>query len=294
MTPAAATGAVLTAAVLWGTTGTVQELAIPEASPLAVAAVRSLLGGAVLLAVAAVRGRDAFATLRPHAAAIAVATVAIGVFQVGYLGGIRLAGVALGTLVAIGSAPAWAGLLALVGGRRPTATWWLATAVAVAGLAALAAPGSEPIAPAGIALAAMAGAGYAGYVTATVRFAGAVDRVALIAVIFTACGVLLVAVPAGRHVGPLTITALSGFLWLGLGTLVVGYLLFVAGLRRVDPPTATTLTLAEPVTATLLAVAVVGERLTPLALAGVVALLGGLAMAARSPATAVTAVRRVP
>lgn len=295
MTRAAATGAVLAAAVLWGTAGAAQELAVPEASPLAVAMVRSWVGGLVLLAVALARGRDTLRSLRPHAGGVGVAAVAILVFQVGYLGGIRTAGVAVGTLVAIGSAPAWAGLLATLGGRRPTARWWAATALAVLGLVALISPAGGSVHVAGVAMAAVAGAGYAVYVTATAGFVGRVDRVALIAVIFTGCGVLLVPLPAARILGTLDGTALFGFAWLAFATIVLAYLLFTAGLRGgVDAPTATTVTLAEPLTATLLAVTLVSERLSPLMALGVVTLLAGLALAARAPATAPAALRRVP
>jgi hypothetical protein len=54
---------VAVAAALWGTAGTVQELALPTASPVAVASVRCLLAGAVLLALAC-PGRCARASLR--------------------------------------------------------------------------------------------------------------------------------------------------------------------------------------------------------------------------------------
>lgn len=51
--------------------------------------------------------------------------------------------------------------------------------------------------------------------------------------------------------------------YMALVPMFAGYLLFGLGLQRVTPSTATTLTMAEPALAALLAVLVVGERLSP-------------------------------
>lgn len=279
----AAVALVVVAAAVWGTAGAVQEAATPQASPVAVAAVRCALGGAVLLVLALAR-RQGLAGLRRRRAALALAIGAMLVFQVGYLGGIRASGVAVGTLVAIGSAPVWAGVLAALRGRRPRGRWWAATVLTVAGLAAITGPGSASIEMAGVAASAAAGLGYATYVAATAELRVDTDPVAMLGVLFTACGVLLLLSPAGRQLGGLDGTAIAGHLWLGLGTIALGYLLFVAGLRDVDAPTATTLTLAEPLTATLLAVTLLGEALTGVGLAGGLVLLGGLVLAARAGA----------
>lgn len=48
---------------------------------------------------------------------------------------------------------------------------------------------------------------------------------------------------------------------MALVPMLLGYLLFGYGLTRVTPSAATTLTLAEPAIAALLAVVLVGERL---------------------------------
>lgn len=280
------------AAILWGTAGTVQEMAVADASPLAVAAARAGIGGGVLLVVAAVRHRDALVTLLTeahHRRAVVAATVAMLVFQVGYLGGIRLTGVAVGALVAIGSAPVWAGVFAAVTGRTPSPRWWVGTTVAIVGLALLVAPGlladtaATGVDLGGVLLAAAAGAGYAGYATATAPLAGRVDAVAVVAVVFTLCGAVLLFLPAGRAVGTLDATGLAGHAWLAAATVVAAYLLFARGLTVVDPPTATTVTLAEPVTATTLAILVVGERLGVIGGLGVVTILAGLAVAGRTP-----------
>jgi DME family drug/metabolite transporter len=65
-------------------------------------------------------------------------------------------------------------------------------------------------------------------------------------------------------------------LYLGLATNTVPYLLFGLGLTLVPVATAATLTLMEPLTATLLGVAWLDERLTTLQWLGVALLLIGL------------------
>lgn len=273
------------AAVLWGTAGTVQELALPAASPVSVAAVRCLTAGLILVLVA-LRNPTAraslVATVRTGGRPLIGATLAMTVFQANYLLGIRTAGVALGTLVALGSSPAWAGLLALLAGRRPSGRWALASVLAVAGLVALVGADTGAASVRGVALAATAGAAYAAYATASARLR-VTDRSAVVAVVFTVCGLVLLPSVAVAGI-PGDVPAILGLAWLAIATTVVAYRLFLRGLRgarAVDAPTATTLSLLEPLTATLLAVTVVHERLTVTGVLGVVALVVGVLVASR-------------
>lgn len=69
-------------------------------------------------------------------------------------------------------------------------------------------------------------------------------------------------------------------LWLGVATIAVAYTLFTWGLERLTAATAATLTLAEPLTASVLGIAVLGERLSPLAVGGLGILAAGLVLLA--------------
>jgi drug/metabolite transporter, DME family len=277
---------VVLAAVLWGTAGAAQELGAPAAPPVSVAALRSLAGGG-LLAVAVLalgRRRRLTTTLRRGRLPLLAAALAITAFQVGYFGGIRANGVAVGTLVAIGSAPVWAGLLEAAAGRPPGARWALATVVTVAGTALLVLPAGEvAAAPLGIAASLTAGLAYASYTVASKRLLErGTDGPSAMAWTFLGSGSLLlptllvldtswVATPSGA--------ATVG--WLSVATIAVAYTSFAAGLRHVPAPTATTLTLAEPLTATLIAVALLGERLGPTGLLGALLVTLGLGLAGR-------------
>jgi len=75
-------------------------------------------------------------------------------------------------------------------------------------------------------------------------------------------------------------------LHLGLLATAAAYALFAAGLRRVTVATAATMSLAEPLTAAVLGVALLGERLTVAGLAGAALLVAGLLLLAGAPTPA--------
>lgn len=286
-----AAASVLAAAVLWGTIGTAQELGAPEAWPPTVAAVRSLAGGLLLLAivVAARRADQVRAILRVAPVPLALAAVAITVFQLGYFAGIRLGGVAIGTLVAIGSAPAFAGVIAWALGRPPERRWAVATAATVAGAAALLlGGGAEGTDPLGVAASLLAGGSFATYTIASKRLLehGLAGTPAM-AAIFTLSGLLLLpSAVVGELAWVATPAGLATVAWLAVAATALAYALFARGLAGVDAPAATTLSLAEPLTAALLAVTLVGERLAGWSAVGAVLLGMGLVLVAVRPGRA--------
>ena len=95
---------VLLAAVLWGTTGTAQALAPAGVPPLAVGAVRLAIGGGALLLWAWGHGRSW------HKRPLLLGALAVAAYQPFFFGGVARAGVAVGTMVAIGSAPVITGM----------------------------------------------------------------------------------------------------------------------------------------------------------------------------------------
>jgi len=311
---------VVGAAVLWGTTGTARALGPDDASPTAVGAVRLVVGALCLLALAragylrwsdgatppadppsaATRAADPASPATPTAAGsargawrayvpLAPAAVAMAVYQPLFFGGVARTGVAVGTVVGIGSSPVFAGVLGMVArGERPGGRWLAATALALAGTALLVGTsgggGGDDVDPAGIGLALGAGLAYAVYVLASKL---ALDRGwapdAATLVVFSVAGVLLVPVALAAGVAPLL--APGGLLMvahLGVITVAVAYLLFGRGLRGVGVGAAGTLTLAEPATAATLGVVVLGERPGAATAAGVGLIVVGLvALAAR-------------
>jgi len=288
--------AVLLAALCFATTGTAQALAGVDASALSVGAARILIGGGILGAIAlATRPRMPRIAPSMHAAAgrapawVVVVVGAIGVlaYQPTFFAGTRLNGVTVGTVIALGSAPIVTGILdALIRRRMPSLRWGVATAIALAGVilvSGLVGGGSAShIGPLGILASLAAGASYALYALVGKllldrgwSFQAAMGTVFGVAAIVS-LPILLATSPSWL----LTPAGLTLALWLGIVTTAVAYLLFGWGLRRLAPTTVATLTLAEPLGATLLGVGVLHEQLSGVSAIGLLVLAAGLVVLA--------------
>jgi len=280
--------AVLLAAVCFGTTGTAQALLDVDASPLVVGLARIALGGGLLAAVALRRrppARPAVGTglLARVPTGLVVAAGAAGVlaYQPTFFAGTTSGGVAVGTVVALGSAPVVTGLLdAGLRARHPERRWWAATGLALVGLALVAGGSGGGSAGGGVLWSVGAGASYALYAVAVKELLdrGWSSGPAVGAVFGSAAAVALPLLLAVGPAGLLTVDGLLLTLWLGLVTTTVAYLLFGWGLARLPAPTVATLTLAEPLCAALLGVGLLGERLGGAASAGVLVLGLGIAV----------------
>jgi len=275
---------VLTASVLWGTTGTAQTFAPPSVSPLAVGTVRMVFGGVVLVLLAVIKGGWRAGPRWPIRPTL-LATAGVAFYQLFFFAGVARTGVAVGTIVGIGSSPIFAGLLTwLIWRQWPGRNWFIATGLALLGctLLILADNSSVHVNIVGIFLAMGAGLSYAIFTIASKMLL--VDRPAhVVTGVLFGLGVLVVlplwwyldmswlAEPRGLLVG----------LHLGVVTMATAYLVFTLGLQRVSAATAVSLTLAEPLTAGLLGIFVVGEQLGPSAWLGIALLFAGLLVLTR-------------
>ncbi len=276
---------VLLAAVCFGTTGTAQALGPAGIAPAGVGAARIVVGGTLLAGVAlALRARNP-RRRRLRRGPVVAAAAGVAVYQLAFFAAVADTGVAVGTIVALGSAPTLAGAFEwMLDRRRPTRAWAAATALACAGVALLAlAAGGAAISAPGVALAIAAGGAYAAYTLAAKRLlADGHAPETVMAAAFGLGALTLAPVLAVTGAGWLTHPGgLALALFLGIVPTAVAYLLFARGLRRLSAAETATLTLAEPLTAALLGVAVLGERLTaPAALGASLVLAGLLALAA--------------
>jgi drug/metabolite transporter, DME family len=276
---AGAAALVILAAVLFGTTGTARALGPGTASPLAVGALRILVGGLLLTALAIVRRAPLARCWDPEVRrATVIAALSVASYQPCFFAAVKLSGVALGTLVAIGSAPVFAGLLEIMLGERPAGSWVVATALAVGGCAVLLAPSGSTVQPLGPLLAVGAGGSYAAFSVASRRLVLHVHSPdAAMAVVFAAGAVLLLPLLAAQDLSWLaSARGVAVVAWLGLAATAAAYWLFARGLVHLSAATATTLDLAEPLTATLLGVLVLGERPGLQALIGAASIAAGL------------------
>lgn len=274
---------ILLAAMLWGTTGTAQSF-LPSGLP-------SVWVGALRLLVASLFfGLVWLSAPRPPAGRfewrwLLLAGLCIAAYNLAFFAGVRATGIAVGTAVAIGSGPIWAGLLQwMSSGRWPSAAWWGGTLLAVAGGALLVIePGNtQALSSSGVVLCLLAGLSYAAYALINKRLVVQADPGQVTGIVFGIAA--LVALPAAwlnAGVPALNAGGLGVVLYLGVVATGLSYLLFSRALRHVSGSTGVTLALGEPVTAFGLAVLVVGERPGWLALAGLLAVLAGLAWVIR-------------
>lgn len=279
--------AVIAAAMLWGTTGTVQALLPATRDPLAVGALRLLIGGAALLLAAMLHGPSRAALVRLPWRLVGLAGLCIASYNLLFFHAVSMAGVGIGTAVAIGSAPLWTTGWEIAAARLWPGRWRGAgQLLSIAGVALLAmAGGGGGGGPLGIALAAGAGACYAAYSLATARASTAAPPLPRAAATFTIGAIVTLPVlflsPPVWLVGA---PAWGAVLFLGVGATALSYAFYTWGLTRVAASTAVTLALAEPVTAWLLAVSVLGEPVTPARLAGALMVLAGLVAVTMVPA----------
>lgn len=280
---------VLLAALTWGTTGTAAHFAPAGTSPLAIGAVTMGCGGLVLLALA---GRSVLPLIRSgHSSLLTAAagSLAVAVYPLAFYSSMAAAGVAIGTVVSIGSSPVFAVLIERVlDGSRLSARWAAATAVSAIGVVLLVyghrgADGQSQTLAAmtgGTLLGLVAGATYAGYSYAAGRLMrrGAASR-PVMGLVFGGGAVLLLPVLAATG-GPLFQTGqgLAVAAYLALVPMSLAYVLFGIGLSRVSASTATSLSLVEPVVAAVLSVLVVGERLGLAAWGGVALVSTGVVL----------------
>lgn len=275
----------MAAAVLWGTTGTAQALGPSGASPMVVGAVRLVIGGLALLLFAALKGQLNGIRALPAKPTLTGA-VSIALYQLCFFAGVRLTGVAAGTIVAIGSAPILAGLLSwLVARQRPSPRWFLATSLAIGGCTMLiAAGGTLNIHVGGIFLALGAGASYAVYALTSKALLANQPPDLVTAVLFSMGALFLLPVLFTGQLSWLgTASGLLAALHLGLLATALAYILFTRGLQKVAVASAVTLSLAEPVTAALLGLFLLGERLTGIGIIGICLILAGFLLMILAP-----------
>jgi DME family drug/metabolite transporter len=271
---------VLLAALIWGTAGTASTYAPESASARSIGAARVIIGGIGLLLYAWGAHMD---IRRPLRSPVLVLFGAVGISggQLSFFSAVERSGVAISTVLTIGSAPIFAGVMsALYLREAPARRWVISTALGVFGVALIGLSGGSSIDGGiiGLVLGLCGGAGYALYATASKRLIElGNDPVGVSAASFGAAAVLLVPVlflgdwhwlqePRGIVVA----------FYLGLFTCAFAFQLLSRALLTVPVATAATLSLLEPLTATLLGVAWLDERLAALQWLGAGLLLLGL------------------
>jgi DME family drug/metabolite transporter len=277
--------AVLGAALCFGTTGTTQQLGVPDISPVAVASARLLCGSAFLFIFAYFQ-RKTRGSVRMPIRDLIICGTGIGMYQLTFFSAVHSTGIAIATVTALGAAPTLSAVVAYVVLReKPQRSWYLGTAVTILGIVLVGtAHGIESFDPKGVGLATLAGFGFAVFnVVCRKSLAQGAQDIWLTATTFGVAA--LVSFPFLFTQNPEWILTSKGFftvLWLGLVTTSVGYILFMFGLKRIESSKAATVVLAEPATATILAAFVIGENLVARSYIGILIVALGIAYISRT------------
>jgi len=262
------------AGLLWGTGGLTGSLLgrVAGLSAMAVAACRLTAGGVLIVGYLTATRRP-WPSGRAAWARITVIGLLAATFQSCYFTAVSLTSVPLATLITIGAAP-----VIVLGAervtRRPAGSLAvLTTGLAVTGLGLLVGLPSgfrETAVLASAGMAVLAAAGFAAMTLISTRPVAGLDDLAATGFGFTIGGLLLI--PAAGLAGGIAfrpgLAAIGLLVALGTGPTAVAYTLYFRGLRTAAASTAARLALLEPLTGTILAALLLGERLSATGIVG--------------------------
>lgn len=273
------------AGVLWGTGGLGVQV-IRDAAPLSVVTIsawRMVVAAVVLTGLlAASRQLGVMAgLLRSRPGPVVAVGVCTAAYQALYFGSVVAVGVTVATVVSLGFAPVLVTVVESLRRRtRPRAAQLGVLVLALGGLllvslsAGASAGGDHPVL--GVLAALGSGTAYALTTLVGRSLARTAPPLALTTASTTVGALALVPCLAVTGAGGAALaepTVAITLLYLGVMTMALAYGLLYAGLRTTPGSAAVVATLLEPVTAAVLATVLLGERLGPAGLVGVVLIL---------------------
>lgn len=268
---------IILAGVCFGTTGTAQALGPSDVSSLAVGASRLPLGAFLIWLYLK---RSQIEKPKLNIGLIWVSAIGILAYQLTFFSAVRITGVAIGTVTALGSVPILTGIVEFIWHKnRPHFNWLIATFFTTIGIFLLGTTnGISEFKPTGFFLALTAGLSFSIFTVASkqVLKTGANTTYVMFET-FKLAGIL--SLPILLFSGFTWIATWPGFamlFWLALVPTAISYISYAKGLKGLRPSIANTLVLAEPATATLLAALVLNETLTQKSLMGIFLVAAGL------------------
>ncbi|MEY4311795.1 MAG: hypothetical protein RLZZ571_565 [Actinomycetota bacterium] len=272
---------------LAGTAGTAAALYSLSSSPAVVGFVRLSLGALTLLLFAPFVGgklKNLFGLLKRPGIWVMAASSAS--YQAFFFASVERTGVATAALVTVGCIPASAGIVGwLVLRERPNKIWFLATTIAIAGLAVRSLGELQVNDSTGLIYAVIAGSGIGGYLNAAkveVRNGGHPMQLPGLAYLLGSLG-LLAFVYSDLIKVNWNAKAIGLALFLGVVTMGLANAFQILGIRGIAPGVAATMMLSDPVTAAILGVAVMHEELTIQGAIGLALVVIGLGLQSLSP-----------
>lgn len=261
---------VLLGALCFSGSGTIQAFAPEQATPYAVAALR-LAAACVSLLVWCAATKQLCLPRQCSPVKFFLSGLALAGFQITFFLGVESAGVAVGTIVTIAMTPITGAVFGFLFSREvPPKSWYVSTAVAIAGLILLNIQGLDGFKLSGIFFPIAAGTIYAFYLSQSKELVRNNPPIPLMCWLFLLGSFLLAPIwflfpvqwvftPRGIAVG----------LGLGILTTALAYCLVMKGLKTCPTAKAGTLSLGEPLGAAVLGFTVLAEPISLSGFAGV-------------------------
>ncbi|MFJ2767327.1 DMT family transporter [Streptomyces sp. NPDC087300] len=298
----------IVAGIAWGTAGAAASLVFRDSDlgPVSLSFWRCAGGFVLLLGARTVRSRrtrtyEAAAEPRGRRVLrIVVTGVALAVFQTAYFAAVRETGLAVGTVVTMGSGPVLIALGArLAMAERLGRGGVVAVVGALAGLLVLVLGGGEAtVRPVGVVWGLVSGGAYAAMTLVTRWWGrdGGADSSDTTVWAFAVVSLCLLPFAGAEGLVPHTAEPVRVgvyLLYIAAVPTAVAYALYFAGAAVVRSATVSVIMLLEPVSAAVIAVALLGEELTAATVAGTVLMLAAVTGLAVAEARGAVAARRV-
>lgn len=274
--------AVLAAALIWGTTGTAAAYA-PNLSPLAIGAFAMGFGGLLQAFIAKRSIQRYWRNILQQRFLLGAGVLSVAIYPLAFYSSMHYAGITIGTVISIGTAPIFSALLERLFNHQLLSTRWVISFIlGVLGIVLLTVSDTHSRdtvtlitasnKPLGILLGLIAGATYSTYSWAAKQFIrqGFNAKAAMGSIFGLAAFILIPSLfwtahnlfDEARHLYVVTYMAII--------PMFLGYVLFGYGLKTVSASYATTLTLFEPVVAAFFAAILMNEKIAMLGWIGIV------------------------
>src|SRR5260370_32172943 len=262
------------------------RFALVAGGALAVWWARLTLAAAVLVALAAGRGRLRVIDRRAERRLV-LAGVLLASHFAPWIGSLNFASVAISTLL-VCSTPVWTDLYAVLRRRSIDRAAAISVLGALVGVAIVVGAPDRTNTPLGIMLALIGAVTFAAYLVVVRGIDHRYDTLAITSRTYAYAAIVLAAAAlvARDHLPPFTDThAWGGILAMAFLSQLFGHTALNAGVRVLSATFVSTFTLLEPVIAALLAACLFHDRLGPLTALGAAVILAAIAIAIRAEPT---------
>ncbi len=268
---------IILSAVLWGTTGTSQAFLSNSFPPLVVATFRMIIGGSFLLLISFIDNNNKIKDLK-NKKSILISSICISIYQPFFFLGVSRLGVALGTILAISSAPIFTGIINKFLKIKIRKQWITATIISIVGCIFIFYNKNQTqFDIIGSVSALLAGLSYALFVVNSKNAFKYNSRLTTNGVIFFLGAILLSPILlVYKNSYQIEINDIITLLYLGIIATSLAYSLFALGIKKVSATKTVTYTLAEPLTAALLGILLLKESYNTNTIIGIIFILIGL------------------